>query len=132
MKINFEHKKLETICNNEKLLIKEYGKINGKKIKRRLDDLSAANNLEEARNLPGKCHELVGDRKGQLAVHVEEPLRLIFKPNDPVEMVFNKGPLNWKVVVNVTIIEIKIIMASNNTYSPNSISAPGATLNDLM
>ena len=106
MKINFENKKLETVCNNEKLLIKEYGKINGKKIKRRLDDLSAANNLEEVRNLPGKCHELIGGRKGQLSIHVEEPHRLIFKPNHAPEATTNSGSLNWKTVTNITIIEI--------------------------
>jgi len=106
MKINFENKKLETICNNERLLVKEYGKKNGKKIKRRLDDLSAANNLEEVRNLPGNCHELIGSRKGQLSVHLEEPLCLIFRPNHPTETITSNGSLNWKTVTNITIIEI--------------------------
>ena len=66
------------MCNSEKLWIKKYGKNCAKKINLRLDDLQAAVNLEILRVLPGRCHELKGDKKGQLSLDLEQPLRLIF------------------------------------------------------
>jgi hypothetical protein len=44
-------------------LIKAYGKIWVPKINLRLDDLQAAANLQEFKTLPGRCHELKGERK---------------------------------------------------------------------
>jgi proteic killer suppression protein len=55
------------------------------KLKRRLDDLRAADNLETVMKLPGRCHALRADRTGQFAIDVDHPRRLIFEPaNDPL------------------------------------------------
>ena len=50
------------------------------KLKRRLDDLRAVENLKDARKLPGNCHVLKADRAGQFAIDAGYPLRLIFEP----------------------------------------------------
>jgi len=106
MKIDFEDRKLEKLANDFKLLQRTYGAIGAKIIRRRLDDLDAANVLEDMRNLPGKCHELREDRKGQLAVHVEEPDRLIFIPDhNPVPTTDNDS-MDWKAITDIKIIEI--------------------------
>ncbi len=77
------------------------------KIQRRLDELKAAECLEDLRNLPAaKCHELDADRDGQLSVRVEHPKRLIFVPNhDPIP-VGRSGGLDWQQVTRVLVIEI--------------------------
>jgi len=55
------------------------------KLKRRLDDMRAADNLEILMALPGRCHVLKADRAGQFAIDVDHPLRLIFEPaHDPL------------------------------------------------
>ena len=76
-------------------------------IQQRLVELNDAENLEVMRSLPGpKCHELTQNRKGQLAVTLVEPKRLIFQPNhDPVPT-NDDGGLDWSKVLKIEIIEI--------------------------
>ena len=57
MDIVFENNKLQKECNDQRLLEKNHGKDRAKRIRRRLDDLRAADVLEDMRNLPGRCHE---------------------------------------------------------------------------
>lgn len=82
------------------------GQREGDLLGRRLDDLHAATMLEDMRNLPGRCHELTGDRKGQLAIDLVHPHRLIFEvANEPIPRKTDKG-LDWKKVTAIRIIEI--------------------------
>jgi len=77
-----------------------------KVIRRRLDDLDAADNLEVMRNLPGRCHELKGDRKGQLSIDLVHPERLVFVPaHDPVP-IKEDGGIDWKRVTSIKIVEV--------------------------
>lgn len=76
-------------------------------IRRRLDDLSAAENLEAMGSLPGRCHELKGDRGGQLSLDLENPFRLIFVPSDFPPAVKPEGGIDRKNVRSVVIIGIE-------------------------
>lgn len=106
VEILFDDNKLKKIVNDMKSLQKAYGQIGANLIRRRLDDLSAAKTLEDVRFLPGKYHELGENRKGQLAVHVKEPYRLIFVPNhNPIPMKEN-GALCWTSITSIKVIEI--------------------------
>lgn len=106
MDITFDDRKLEKIMNNQKSLQKTYGQIGAKIIRKRLDDMKAALNLSYVKFLPGKYHELKEDRKGQLAVHVEEPKRLVFRPNHNPLPINEDGGLIWELVTSISIIEI--------------------------
>ena len=72
----------------------------------RLADLDAAASLEEMRQLPGRCHELSGDRKGQLAIDLAGGKRLVFEPaaNPPAQR--EQGGLDWEAVDAIRLIEI--------------------------
>lgn len=106
MDILFKNKKLEKQCNNYKLLQKEQGADRAKRIKRRLDDLRSVDVLHEMRSLPGRCHELSGDRTGQLSLDLDHPHRLIFEPaNDPIPCK-EDGGLDWTKVTAVRIIGV--------------------------
>ncbi|MEQ8190033.1 MAG: killer suppression protein [Candidatus Eremiobacterota bacterium] len=106
MDIIFEKDKLKEEYNNFKVLVKKYGDKRAKIIRQRLDDLSAAANLEVMRNLPGRCHELRGDRKWQLSMDAGHPYRLIFMPaNEPVP-VKSDGGLDWKQVTVIKILGV--------------------------
>lgn len=95
MEILFLSEKLGKEFNSQKQLVKRQGSDRAKRIRRRLDDLRAAGVLEDMRNLPGRCHELIGDRSGQLSLDLDHPYRLIFEPaNDPVPRK-NDGGLDW-------------------------------------
>lgn len=107
MDIVFKNQKFKKECNNQRLLQKQHGQIRAKRIRQRLDDLRAADVLEDMRNLPGRCHELRGDRAGQLSLDLDHPYRLIFEPaNDPIPLKPDGG-IDWKKVTTIRIIGVE-------------------------
>lgn len=106
MNITFTSKKLEKLANNDRLLLKEYGKIMASKISLRLSQLRDADTLEDVRHLPGRFHELVEDRKGQWACDLEHPYRLIFEPHEQPIPTDAHGYYSWIEIKGVEIIEI--------------------------
>ncbi|GAB1543478.1 hypothetical protein NUACC21_61530 [Scytonema sp. NUACC21] len=107
MDIVFKNKKLEKDCNDQRLLEKKYGTDRAKRIRRRLDDLYDANVLEDMRNLPGRCHELLYDRAGQFSLDLDHPYRLIFEPaNEPIPTKPDGG-IDWTEVTAVRILGVE-------------------------
>lgn len=106
MEIEFKTSKLHKECCSKKEATRVWGPDNGSRLMRRLDDLRAASTLAAMRNLPGRCHELIGDKKGQLSLDVKHPLRLMFEPigegNHKPE-----GGLDWIKVTAVRILGIE-------------------------
>jgi plasmid maintenance system killer protein len=86
---------------------REWGERRGKLLRRRLDELAGAADLEVMRKLPGaRCHELTGNLKGKLAVDLDHPYRLLFAPaHNPVPRKADGG-LDWAKVTAITILEI--------------------------
>lgn len=107
MELFFRSKKIQKICNDEKKMLAELGNQRAGKLKQRLAELHAADNLTQiSRVPPPRCHELTGDRKGQLSVDLGHPYRLIFIPaNEPVPK-HPDGGLDWDRVTEVEIVEI--------------------------
>jgi len=104
MDILFKTNKLQKECNDHKALIRTHGPLRAKLIRRRLDELRAADSLEDMKHLPqARCHELKGNKAGQLSLDLNHPYRLIFRPaNEPMPQKPDGG-LNW---IKVTTIEI--------------------------
>ena len=48
----------------------------------RLNTLRDATTLEYVRNLPGRFHELTGNRKGKWGCDLDHPYRLVFIPHE--------------------------------------------------
>lgn len=107
MDIVFENNKLQKECNDQRLLEKNHGKDRAKRIRRRLDDLRAANVLEDMRNLPGRCHELLHDCSGQLSLDLDHPYRLIFEPADEPIPTKPDGGIDRNKITAVTIIGVR-------------------------
>jgi plasmid maintenance system killer protein len=108
MDILFKTHKLMKQCNSLDLLVRAHGQRCAKLIRRRLDELAAANCLEDIRSLPqARCHELKGDHAGSLSVDLEHPYRLIFCPaNEPVPKKPDGG-LDWAGVTAIEIIGVQ-------------------------
>jgi len=108
MNILFKTKKFQKECNNHKLLIRAQGPKRADLIRRRLDDLSAAVSLQDMRYLPqARCHELKGNKAGQLSVDLDHPYRLIFRPaNEPIPKKPDGG-LDWSKVTAIEIIGVE-------------------------
>ena len=99
-------KKMEKLANNDREAVRKLGQRCASLFKTRLDDLKAASTLEDARYLPGRYHELKGDRKGQWACDLEHPYRLIFEAHDKPIPTNTAGQYIWLEIKGVEIIEI--------------------------
>ena len=107
MDIAFSTIKLQKTLNTQNLLVKVHGPDRARRIRKRLDDLNAATTLEDIRSLPGRCHELTGDRAGQLALDLDHPYRLIFTPAHDPFPVKDDGGLDWTAVTAVVILGVE-------------------------
>ena len=106
MEISFANCKLQKLCESEKELRKAYGSDGAKKVMRRLTELRAATTLEDMRNLPGRIHELAGDRDGQLAIDVAGGRRLVIAPRDGWPAEKDEGAHVWTMIDAVHVLEI--------------------------
>jgi plasmid maintenance system killer protein len=107
LEISFADKKLEKVCQNQRLLVKMHGPTQARKLRQRLDDLQAAVALDVMRRLPGRCHELTGDRAGQFALDLTHPYRLIFEPDHNPAPRKQDGGLDWTAITAVCIIGVE-------------------------
>jgi len=108
MEILFRTKKLQKTFNSEELLIRQYGKESGRLIMRRMMVLAAAECLADVpEERPVRCHPLTGNRKGQDAVYVKHPFRIVFRPlNDSLPRC-DDGSLDLSRVTTIRILEVK-------------------------
>jgi proteic killer suppression protein len=106
MEVSFASPKLQSVCESERELRKRYGANTAKKVMNRLTDLHAAATLEVMRNLPGRIHELTGDRVGQLAVDVGGGQRLIVAPTNGWPEEKEEGAHIWNTIDAVQVLEI--------------------------
>lgn len=82
MQVNYKNRQIEKICTNASAATKKYGKRTAGLIHQRVDEIYAADSVEMlVQYRIGRCHQLVGDRKGQYAMDLEHPLRLMFEVN---------------------------------------------------
>lgn len=106
MKLSFKNSKLRKYAHDDRQAQRKLGSIRARIYKQRLDDLSAVETLEDARNLPGNFHELTGNRKGQWACDLDQPYRLIIEPHeDPIPTNDAKQYL-WIEIKGIEIVEI--------------------------
>lgn len=108
MEIYFKNKKMQKTCNSLQEMIREWGPEFARQLARRLTELRAADSLADIALLPqARCHELVNNRKGQLAVDLKHPFRLIFVPcHDPIPRK-SDGGVDWTRVTAVCIIGVE-------------------------
>jgi proteic killer suppression protein len=106
MEVTFRQQRLAKQFNSAREIVRVFGPEAGKQIQRRLVQLEAATCLEDLRNAPGRCHELIGNRSGQLSIDLNGPYRLIFVPTAQPAPTKVDGGLNWSEVDAVIIIEI--------------------------
>ncbi len=108
MDILFANHRMEKLFNSQALLVREYGDRQAKLIRRRLDELAAADTLEDLRYLPqARCHELKGDRAGQLSLDLVHPYRLICVPAHQSIPLKSDGGLDWARVTAVQIVSVE-------------------------
>jgi len=104
--ISFSAKDLRKWANDDRKALKEMGKVRAESYKKRLTQLSVATTLEDVRYLAGNYHELRNNRKGQWACDLDQPYRLVFKPQENPIPSNEDGQYIWSEIKGVEIIEI--------------------------
>ena len=80
MQITYKSRKLEKICASRYEAEKQYNSEMAQKLQLRINQIAAAENVEiMVRYTIGRCHPLLGNRKGQYAVDLVQPFRLVFE-----------------------------------------------------
>jgi plasmid maintenance system killer protein len=106
--LSFKNPGLRELCNSDKLLRKQFGEKGMKKIRQRLDELDAAENLAVIGLLPGpRCEELKGSRAGELSVRAHDGMRIIFRPMHVSAPLKPDGGLDWVAVTAIQILSIE-------------------------
>lgn len=107
VEISYKSRKLERQLTDPKEMVKSFGQL-ARKVNQRLKDLGDADNLATMKTLvASNCHELKGERKGELAVDISVNYRLIFEPkHDPMPQK-EDGGLNWVEVTKIRINNIE-------------------------
>ena len=107
MEVFFASERLAKQLQSSQALRKEFGPENAKWIVKRLDNLRFASNLEEMRSLPGRTHELTGDRNGTLAVELKHGYRLLIEPADDPPPRKPDGGLDWQAIRSIIVIGVE-------------------------
>ncbi len=83
MDVLYKNKKLERICTDARTAERTYGSKMAEKIHQRIDEIIAVDSVETMQKYRiGRCHQLSMNRKGQYAVDLVHPYRLIFEKVD--------------------------------------------------
>ncbi|WP_319559004.1 type II toxin-antitoxin system RelE/ParE family toxin [Marispirochaeta sp.] len=108
MDIQFASARLERIFNSQQQLLKTYGKETVRKIRIRMMVLRSAPTLSTVpTKKPDRCHPLKGDRKGEYAVDLNHPFRLVFEPaGDPLP-VKGDGSTDVSAVTVIRILRVE-------------------------
>ncbi len=80
MKITYANRKIEKVCTDYKAAVKAHGAQMAEKIHLRIKQISSKKSIELIlQDRTGRCHLLKQDRKGQYAMDLTHPYRLIFE-----------------------------------------------------
>lgn len=98
MDVSWSDRKLRRDASSDKAGTKAWGKDEWKIFKRRIASLEAAPTLSDLRGVPGRFHQLTGNRKGQFAIALWGQMRLVFEPSDePIPTLYDGGIDETKV-----------------------------------
>ena len=79
LEVTFKNSKIKKICTEPKIASKKYSEPMADIIAQRIVELRASETIEELlKDKIGRCHSLKGDRKGQYAMDLIHPQRLVF------------------------------------------------------
>ena len=88
MDITYKNSKIKKICTDAKTAERTYGRDMADKIHQRIDEIDASDTVEMMVHFHiGRCHPLVHNRKGQYAMDLVHPYRLVFeKKGDEIQI----------------------------------------------
>jgi proteic killer suppression protein len=104
--ISWSSRPLEKSCASDARGRARWGFEHWTVLKRRLASLAAAPTLAEMSGLPGNCHQLHGDRRGQFAMSLRGPYRLIFELDHNPVPELDDGGIDLANITKIIIREV--------------------------
>jgi proteic killer suppression protein len=90
LEITYKTNKIKRVCTDAKVSDRAYGNEMSEKIQMRIGEIEAADTVEEmVIHHIGRCHPLTNNRKGQFAVDLVHPYRLVFEKSGSKVQVAN-------------------------------------------
>ena len=82
MTVEYKSRSIEKVCTQASVATRQYGVRMAELIQQRIDEIKAADSVEQMIQFKiGRCHALTQNRKGQYAVDLVHPKRLVFEQN---------------------------------------------------
>ena len=82
MDITYKNNKIKKVCTDARTAERTYGLEMAEKIHQRIEEIDAAETVEMMIQFHiGRCHPLSQNRKGQYAMDLVHPYRLVFEKN---------------------------------------------------
>jgi proteic killer suppression protein len=108
MIMSYKNRRLEKDLSDEKALTRRWGPLQASRIKQRLFELLAAENLETLRTLPQvRAHELSGNRAGQISLDIKHPYRLLITPDYKSPPCKEDGGLDWNKITKIKVLGVE-------------------------
>jgi toxin HigB-1 len=105
--ISFKNKKLGSSLTNDKEILYTYGD-QAKKIKQRMQELKAAENLETIAKLQAmRLHPYKGNRKGEWSVDIYKNWRIIFEIDHNPLPLLDAGGVDLRKVTDIKIVSVE-------------------------
>lgn len=104
MELAFETKSLRQLCENEVKAKMKFGQIQADKLKRRLADIHAAENVNDL--VAGNPRVLAGTDNQKYSLNIDSKVSLILCANHITNPVSESGQIDWSKVNRIKIIEI--------------------------
>ena len=108
MDILFKNERLERDCTEDRWMRRAWGANRTKILRRRLDQLRAAENLEHLRlAFHRRCHELEGDRSEQVSLDLDGGYRLLLAVAENPVPRKPDGGLDWRRIAAVRVLAVE-------------------------
>lgn len=104
MQIAFNNKKLRELCENRKKAEAELGSDCSRKLRTRLSDLEAVDNVYEL--TAGHPHPLEPDSSREFSLDLSDGKRLVFKPDHEPAPLNKNNTTDWAKVTAIIIVYI--------------------------
>lgn len=109
MEIVFKNKRLHRDCTVAKWMQRAWGARRSELIRHRLDQLHAAENLEQMKLVHRRAHELKGNRADLISLDLNGSWRLLIEPaEDPPPRKGDRG-LDWPRITAVRVVAVEDI-----------------------
>jgi proteic killer suppression protein len=107
MEIAFRTERLRRDCTEAKWMQRRWGANRSGFIRRRLDQLHAAENLEQVRLVHRRTHELKGNREDLISLDLDGSWRLLIEPAEDPPPRKGDGGLDWSLITAVRVVVVE-------------------------